>query len=149
MAEQITNYQCPACLGPLQYSAASGKLECEYCGGSYEVAEVEAFYEVEQAEPAAPLTFKERIVNFWYYYKWHTIIIAFIALLLHIPVRIKVYAKYENREFTNDYIVKYGFITIKKRKLKEKKDAVQKEEKADIFKSACLPTLREYIFCLL
>ena len=29
MAEQITNYQCPACLGPLQYSAASGKLECE------------------------------------------------------------------------------------------------------------------------
>ena len=59
------------------------------------------------------------------------IIIAFIALLLHIPVRIKVYAKYENREFTNDYIVKYGFITIKKRKIKEKKDAVQKEEKAD------------------
>lgn len=45
-------------------------------------AEVEAFYEVEQAEPAAPLTFKERIVNFWYYYKWHTIIIAFIAFVL-------------------------------------------------------------------
>ena len=59
------------------------------------------------------------------------IIIAFIALLLHIPVRIKVYAKYENREFINDYIIKYGFITIKKRKTKEKKDVPRKEEKAD------------------
>ena len=55
------------------------------------------------------------------------IIIAFIALLLHIPVRIKVYAKYENREFINDYIIKYGFITIKKRKTKEKKDVPRKE----------------------
>ena len=44
MAEQITTYQCPACLGPLQYSAASGKLECEYCGSSFEVVEIEAQY---------------------------------------------------------------------------------------------------------
>ena len=44
MAEQITNYQCPACLGPLQYSATSSKLECEYCGSSFEVAEIEAQY---------------------------------------------------------------------------------------------------------
>ena len=42
MAEQITTYQCPACVGPLQYSAATGKLECEYCGSSFEVAEIEA-----------------------------------------------------------------------------------------------------------
>ena len=53
MAEQITTYQCPACVGPLQYSAATGKLECEYCGSSYEVAEVEAFYAKKNA-PAEP-----------------------------------------------------------------------------------------------
>ena len=44
MATQVTNYQCPGCTGPLQFSPATGKLECEYCGGSYTPAEVEAFY---------------------------------------------------------------------------------------------------------
>ncbi len=53
MAEQITNYQCPACTGPLHFGAGSGKLECEYCGSSYEVAEVEAFY-AQKAAAAAP-----------------------------------------------------------------------------------------------
>ena len=55
MAEQITTYQCPACVGPLQFSAATGKLECEYCGSSFEVAEVEAFY-AKKAAPAPKLT---------------------------------------------------------------------------------------------
>ena len=44
MASQITNYQCPACTGPLHYAGNSGKLECEYCGASYEVAEIEKLY---------------------------------------------------------------------------------------------------------
>ena len=44
MATGINTYQCPACTGPLHFGAGSGKLECEYCGSSYEVAEVEAFY---------------------------------------------------------------------------------------------------------
>ena len=52
MAEQITNYQCPACTGPLHFGAGSGKLECEYCGSSYEVAEVEAFYAQKNAAAA-------------------------------------------------------------------------------------------------
>ena len=56
MAEKITTYQCPACVGPLQYSAATGKLECEYCGSSYEVAEVEAFYARKAADVAPKLT---------------------------------------------------------------------------------------------
>ena len=34
MPTQVTNYQCPACTGPLHYSAKSGKLECDYCGSS-------------------------------------------------------------------------------------------------------------------
>ena len=44
MATQITNYQCPGCTGPLEFSPTTGKLECEFCGGSYTPAEVEAFY---------------------------------------------------------------------------------------------------------
>ena len=44
MATTLNTYQCPACTGPLHFAAGSGKLECEYCGGTYEVAEVEAFF---------------------------------------------------------------------------------------------------------
>ena len=42
MADQVTNYQCPACTGPLHYDGASGKLKCDYCGSEYKVAEIEA-----------------------------------------------------------------------------------------------------------
>ena len=55
MATAIHTYQCPACNGPLQFAAGSGKLECEYCGSSYEVAEVEAFY-AKKAAPEPELT---------------------------------------------------------------------------------------------
>lgn len=44
MATQVTNYQCPACTGPLHYAGDSGKLECEYCGSAYDVAEIEKLY---------------------------------------------------------------------------------------------------------
>ena len=44
MASQITNYQCPACTGPLHFAAGSGLLECEYCGSAYTVEEMEAQY---------------------------------------------------------------------------------------------------------
>ena len=55
MATGINTYQCPACTGPLHFAAGSGKLECEYCGSSYEVAEVEAFY-ARKAAAASVLT---------------------------------------------------------------------------------------------
>ena len=42
LAEQIRNYQCPSCTGPLQFDPASGKLVCEYCGSTYSVEEIEA-----------------------------------------------------------------------------------------------------------
>lgn len=44
MASQVTNYRCPNCAGPLHFVGESGKLECDYCGSSFEVAEVEALY---------------------------------------------------------------------------------------------------------
>ena len=52
MATQVTNYQCPACTGPLHYAGDSGKLECEYCGSCYDVAEIEKLY-AEKEEKAA------------------------------------------------------------------------------------------------
>lgn len=53
MPTQVTNYQCPACTGPLHYSAKSGKLTCDYCDSSFDVAEIEALYARKEAEAAA------------------------------------------------------------------------------------------------
>ena len=70
MAEQITNYQCPACTGPLHFNGASGRLECEYCGNSYSTEEMEALY-AEKEEQASKAFEKEeeqrqeQEENFW------------------------------------------------------------------------------------
>ena len=53
MPTQVTNYQCPACTGPLHFSAETGKLVCDYCGSAYDVAEIEALYAQKEAEAAA------------------------------------------------------------------------------------------------
>ena len=54
MPSQMTNYQCPACTGPLRYDGGSGKLVCDYCGSSFTVQEIEALYQekLDQAEAA-------------------------------------------------------------------------------------------------
>ena len=52
MPSQITNYQCPACTGGLHFSSTTGKLECEYCGSSFTIEEIEALYK-EKEEAAA------------------------------------------------------------------------------------------------
>ena len=44
MPNETTNYQCPACTGPLRFDSATGKLVCDYCGSTDEVKEVEALY---------------------------------------------------------------------------------------------------------
>ena len=38
-------YQCPCCGAPLEYGAASGKLECKACGNSYELDVLEVMNE--------------------------------------------------------------------------------------------------------
>lgn len=55
MPSQVTNYQCPACTGPLHFSGSSGKLECDYCGSTYTVEYIESLYrdKNEQATQAA------------------------------------------------------------------------------------------------
>lgn len=52
MPTQVTNYQCPACTGPLHFVGSSGKLECDYCGSKFDVAEIEALY-AEKEQKAA------------------------------------------------------------------------------------------------
>ncbi len=42
MPTQTTNYQCPACTAPLYFDSKSGKLQCDYCGNSYEVSQIES-----------------------------------------------------------------------------------------------------------
>ena len=63
MAQQVTNYQCPLCTGPLHFDAGTGKLECDYCGGSFSAEEIESLYakknekaeqELQKEEQAAP-----------------------------------------------------------------------------------------------
>ena len=56
MSTQITNYQCPACTGPLHFVGSSGKLECEYCGSTYDVAEIEALYAEKEQKAAEAKT---------------------------------------------------------------------------------------------
>ena len=41
---QVTNYQCPACTGPLNFDPETGKVSCDFCGSSYELAEIEALH---------------------------------------------------------------------------------------------------------
>lgn len=50
MPSQVTNYQCPACTGPLHFDSASGKLICDYCGSSFDVEEIEALFSGKDAK---------------------------------------------------------------------------------------------------
>ena len=60
MPAQVTNYQCPRCTGPLHFVGASGKLECDYCGASYDVAEIEALYAEKEEKAAAAQQAEEK-----------------------------------------------------------------------------------------
>ena len=53
MAEQISNYQCPSCTGPLRFDGKSGRLQCDYCGSSFSVQEIEAVYKDKDEAVAA------------------------------------------------------------------------------------------------
>ncbi len=45
-------------------------------------AEVEANFIPEEKEELAPLSCKDKLKNFWFYYKWHTVIGLFLAVML-------------------------------------------------------------------
>lgn len=52
MPSQVTNYQCPTCTGPLHFSSETGRLECDYCGASFDTAEIEKLYKDKDAAAA-------------------------------------------------------------------------------------------------
>ena len=52
MPAQITEFKCPACTAPLRFSEETGRLECDYCGSSFTVAEAEAFSEEKEQQAA-------------------------------------------------------------------------------------------------
>ena len=66
MAAQVTNYQCPSCTGPLHFVGASGKLECDYCGSTYDVAEIEALYAEKEEKAAAAAAIIKLYINFFF-----------------------------------------------------------------------------------
>lgn len=41
MSDKVTNYKCPACTGPMYYDGEQDRLQCDYCGSSFSVAEIE------------------------------------------------------------------------------------------------------------
>lgn len=49
---QTTNYQCPACTAPLQYAAGTDKLECQFCGSSFDLETVEQYYSEKEKQAA-------------------------------------------------------------------------------------------------
>ena len=53
MADQITNYQCPSCNGPLHFAAGEDHLECEYCGSTFTLQEVTDFYKEKDQQAIA------------------------------------------------------------------------------------------------
>lgn len=44
MADQLTNYQCPNCNGPLQYDPKSKKLKCASCGSAFTTEQIDSYY---------------------------------------------------------------------------------------------------------
>jgi len=53
MADQITNYKCPSCGGPLHFSDATQDVVCDYCDSHYTVEQIEALYEKQDNAAAA------------------------------------------------------------------------------------------------
>lgn len=50
MAEQVIEYKCPACTGPLHFDSRTGRLKCDYCTSSYDVKEIAKLYAQEEEQ---------------------------------------------------------------------------------------------------
>ena len=52
MADQVSNYKCPNCGGPLRFDPETQKLKCEYCDSLFTREEVDAFYRKDEIAAA-------------------------------------------------------------------------------------------------
>ena len=63
MSTQITNYQCPACTGPMHFDGQTGKLRCDYCDSTYTIQEVEALFEEKMSRQKTSPRWKILLLN--------------------------------------------------------------------------------------
>lgn len=54
------SYNCPCCCGPLTFSGESGKLECTFCGNTYEPEALEMMTPEESGDEIAFANTSER-----------------------------------------------------------------------------------------
>ena len=45
MGQQVTNYICLNCGGPVHFDADTGKVKCDYCDSLFTIEEVKRYYE--------------------------------------------------------------------------------------------------------
>ena len=65
MPSNVTNYQCPACTGPLHFVGESGKLECDYCGSTYTVEYIESLFKEKNDSAAQAQQNKTELEGEW------------------------------------------------------------------------------------
>lgn len=53
MPDQVTNYKCPSCGGPLHFDPDSQKLLCDFCGSTFTTEEISKIYADANAAAAA------------------------------------------------------------------------------------------------
>lgn len=53
MAEQLTNYQCPNCNGPLTFDPKIQKLKCDSCGSTFTTDEIDKYFYEHNKEAAS------------------------------------------------------------------------------------------------
>ena len=63
MAGEVSNYKCPACTGPLHFVGASGNLECDYCGSSFSVEEIDGPFDEKLEKAAEQFDDKQKTAN--------------------------------------------------------------------------------------
>ncbi len=59
MTEQVTEYICPACGGPMKFDPESGKVKCEYCASLYTIEEAKKYFEEKNKAVANAPTISE------------------------------------------------------------------------------------------
>ena len=63
MDENVKNYKCPACSGPLRYDGKSDRMVCDYCDSVFGVAYIEALYQNPEEGRKEPT--KENVPDHW------------------------------------------------------------------------------------
>lgn len=64
MGNEVSNYQCPNCGGPLHFSSQSQQLECEYCASTFTNAEIEKYIQQIESLEQNPISIEQES-NTW------------------------------------------------------------------------------------